>query len=143
MKKAIVVGATSGIGRGLALLLARNGYDVCVTGRRESLLDELLKELPGNPISRRMDVTDADASIAVFNEIVAEMGRVDLVVISAGTGFIDPELPWDNDRQTIETNVTGFTALANAAWHQFMRQESGHLVGISSIAAERGGGAAA
>ena len=71
------------------------------------------------------------------------MNGVDLIVISAGTGSGDPGLPWDKEKATLETNVMGFTAMANVAYHHFNQKGSGHLVGISSIAAIRGGGAPA
>ena len=63
---------------------------------------------------------------------------MELVVISAGIGFINPELNWPEEKATIDVNVTGFAALANVAFRHFEQMQSGHLVGISSIAALRG-----
>lgn len=142
MKKAIVIGATSGIGRELALVLSCNGYTVCATGRRIELLVTFRSELSSPLLVREMDVSKPTEAIVIFQTIVSELGGVDLVVISAGTGFLDSELSWENDKKTIDVNVTGFTAIANAAYHQFKEQGSGHLVWISSVAALRGGGAA-
>jgi short-subunit dehydrogenase len=59
-------------------------------------------------------------------------------VISAGTGFLNPNLSWELEKQTIDVNVSGFTALADAAMQYFMQSGRGHLVGISSLAALRG-----
>ena len=139
MKKAIVIGGSSGIGRELSLILSQNDYTVCATGRRTELLESLRSELPSSSLVHRMDVSDPSEAIVIFKALVAELGGVDLVVISAGTGFVDPELDWTKDKETIDVNVTGFTAIANAAYHQFREQGVGHLVGISSLAAIRGG----
>lgn len=143
MKNAIVIGASSGIGRELAIQLSEQGYRVCVTARREELLQELLPSLNEDSFIQGMDVSMAEESIRKFDAIAEKMGTVDLVIISAGTGFLDAEMPWENDCRTIEVNVSGFTAMANAAYHLFRRQGHGHLVGISSIAAVRGGATAA
>ena len=141
MKKAIIIGATSGIGRELAKVLSGAGYIVGITGRRLHLLEELEAELPGKVYTRALDVS-GENSISNLRELIDEMGGVDLVVINAGTGSIDPDLPWENEKTTIETNVLGFTAMANVAFHHFREKGSGHLAGVSSIAGIRGGGGA-
>ena len=139
MKKAIIIGASSGIGRELAKTLASRDYIVGITGRRTELLTELQAELPNKCHMRTMDVADTAKSIDALNSLIAEMGGVDLVVISAGTGHGTPDLQWPNDKATIDTNVLGFTAIAITAFNHFVKQGHGHLVGISSIAGIRGG----
>jgi len=139
MKKAIIIGASSGIGRELAKILVSHGYIVGVAGRRTELLSELNSELTSKCHMRTMDVADTSTSIETFNSLIAEMGDVDLVVISAGTGHGTPDLQWPNEKDTIDTNVLGFTAIADTAFNYFVKQGYGHLVGISSIAAIRGG----
>jgi len=67
---------------------------------------------------------------------------LDLLVISAGVGFINPDLAWDPEQETLAVNVMGFAAVAGFGMRLFMRQGAGHLVGISSVAAYRGNGAA-
>ena len=74
----------------------------------------------------------------IFNEIVNEFGVIDLVVQSSGVGFINPKLHWDKEEQTINTNVLGVTKLYTLSYSLFKKQQSGHLVGISSIASLRG-----
>ncbi|MFH1842281.1 MAG: SDR family NAD(P)-dependent oxidoreductase [bacterium] len=143
MNQAIIIGATSGIGRELALILARNGYTIGITGRRTELLAELQAELPGKSFRRTMDIADTEKAMATLERLLTEMGDVELLVICAGVGFIDPELPWARERKTVAVNVLGFTAIANVAYHHFQARGSGHLVGISSIAALRGGPAPA
>ena len=139
MKKAIIIGASSGMGRELAKILVCHDYIVGITGRRTELLRELQTELLDKCIMCTMDVADTSTAIATFNSLIVEMGEVDLVVISAGTGHGTPNLQWPNEKDTIDTNVLGFTAIADTAFNYFVKQGYGHLVGISSIAAIRGG----
>lgn len=139
MNKAIVIGASSGIGRELSKILARNQYTVGVMARRVHLLDELRNEMGNDVLVERIDVTDADAAQEALTRFIEKMGGVDLLVISAGTGHLNPELNWTLENDAIKINVTGFAAVANVAVKHFMGKGSGHLVGISSIAALRGG----
>lgn len=142
MKKAIIVGATSGIGLELAKVLAHSGYSVGITGRRLHLLEKLKSELGENIFLQTLDVSQSGAANDL-ECIIKVMGGVDLIIISAGIGSIDPLLTWNKEKETIKTNVLGFTVMANVAWHHFREKGKGHLVGISSIAAIRGGDAPA
>lgn len=139
VKKAIVIGASSGIGRELAKILSRNEYVVGVMARRVQLLDELHSEAVGTFVVREIDVADAESAMEILDKFINEMDGVDLIVISAGTGEVNNNLSWHLENETIKTNVSGFAALVNVAMHHFMEKGSGHLVGISSIAALRGG----
>ncbi len=138
MKKAIVVGATSGIGKELARLLAKNGYQVGVTGRRKALLVALKQEQPDSFFIKTFDVTDTTLSILELNELVAELGGLDLLLISSGTGELNDNLDFEPEKRTIDTNVIGFTAIADWAFNYFRNQGFGHLAAISSIAGIRG-----
>jgi short-subunit dehydrogenase len=142
LKKAIIVGASSGIGKALAKLLAKNGFIVGLVARRLELLLELQREIGEQALVRQIDVADTHHAIAQFSEFVQEMGQIDLIIISAGTGFINPELDWEKENETIAVNVAGFAAIANVAVHHFLKNATGHLVNISSIAAIRGSGSA-
>ena len=115
MKKAIVIGASSGIGRALGKTLAEAGYAVGLAARRVPLLDELKQEIGGSTIVKKIDVADADHAMSSLSELLEEMGQVDLVVICAGVGFINRELEWNPERETIAVNVTGFAAMANVS----------------------------
>ena len=139
MKKAIVIGASSGIGRELSKTLYRNGYTVGVMARRVHLLDELRNGMGNDMFVERIDVSDADSAKDALTKLIYKMGGVELVVISAGTGHLNPELDWTLENEAIKTNVTGFAAIANVALKHFMEKGSGYLVGISSIASLRGG----
>lgn len=137
-QKVIIIGATSGIGEALARRYARQGYRVGITGRRTQLLEKLAAELPVAVSLRTMDVTKAEAA-QQLSQLIDEMGGADIIVINAGIGFLDSSIPWDKELATIDTNVTGFARMANVAFNYFTSQGHGHLVGISSIAALRGG----
>jgi len=137
-KKAIIIGATSGIGKELAKVVSKNNYIVGLAGRRTHLLNELKEGLPNNSFIRHIDVAKPDEAMNQLKDLISEMGDVDLIVISSGVGFINSDLHWFNERETIDVNVSGFAAMANVAMHHFLLKGSGHLVGISSIAALRG-----
>ena len=142
MKKAIIVGATSGIGRELAVVLSENGYALGIVGRRGDCLDELKSSLSSPVFARQIDVAESDRAMDLLAQLIDEMQGVDLVVVSAGVGFINPDLNWRDEKATIDINVSGFAAVANVAFHHFEQVGTGHLVGISSIAALRGSGEA-
>jgi short-subunit dehydrogenase len=142
MKRAIVIGASSGIGKELAIVLSQNGLAVGLMARRIDLLQELTSNLPNRAFSRQADIADHRPAMAILENLIEEMGGVDLVVISSGAGFINPDLDWANEKETVDVNVIGFAAMANVAFRHFVKAGSGHLVGISSIAAIRGSGGA-
>ncbi len=135
----IIIGATSGIGRALAKELASSGSLVGVTGRRLELLESLQQEISSPCYTSQFDVSNVEQSVSAFNELVSAMGTVDAVVINAGFGSIDEKLPLSQEMQTVSVNVAGFTTIANLAYKYFQEQGSGHIIGISSVAAVRGG----
>lgn len=139
-KKAIVIGATSGIGKELADIFIMNGYSVGIAGRREDLLADIKRGNPDRYFTKYIDVSKTAEAIDQLNGLILEMGGVEIIVISAGIGYINKELDWTKEKETIDVNVSGFTAMANAAIHHFLSKGGGHLVGISSIAAIRGDG---
>ena len=138
MKRAIVIGATSGIGKGIARLLADNGYKVGITGRRTNLLEDLRKESPDHYSVKTFDITNTKSISNHLSELTQELGGLDLLIISSGTGDLNDNLDFEIEKRTIDTNVSGFTAIADWAFNYFKQQKSGHLVAISSIAGLRG-----
>jgi len=138
MKKAIVVGATSGIGKELAIILAEHNCKVGITGRREQLLLNLQASKPDNFIISVFDVSLIDYIPQALQKLTDELGGLDLLVLSSGTGKINPELDTAFEQQTNAVNVAGFTAVANWAFNFFERQGSGHFAAITSVAAIRG-----
>ncbi len=138
MKKAIIIGATSGIGKELAKILVNNNYKVGITGRRVELLNDLKTQHPSLFCTRAFDITNIHIVVENLEILIAELGGLDLLVISAGTGDLNPELNFEIEQQIVETNVTGFTCIANWTFNYFKKQKSGHLVAISSIGGLRG-----
>jgi short-subunit dehydrogenase len=138
MKKAIIIGATSGIGRGLAKLLADDNYKVGITGRRTELLNELKNKNPNSYFIKSFDVTDTKIAVEKLEELTTELGGLDLLIISSGTGDINEKLDFEIEKRTIDTNVTGFTCIANWTFNYFVKQKCGHLVAISSVGGLRG-----
>ncbi|MDR1021828.1 MAG: SDR family NAD(P)-dependent oxidoreductase [Prevotellaceae bacterium] len=137
-RKAIVVGATSGIGRGLAEVLVKNGYLVGITGRRAEKLAELKAQQPDSFCIAAFDVCDTNSVVQNLEKLVAELGGLDLLVINSGTGHRNPTLDFEKERTAIDVNVTGFTRVAGWAFSFFAKQKSGHLAAVSSIAGIRG-----
>jgi short-subunit dehydrogenase len=146
VQRAIVVGASSGIGAAVATELARYGYLVGVVARREEQLNALCATLnAANPHAPRAfafphDVTDYEAVPALFQLIVQELGGLDLIVYVAG---VQPAVALDEynfakDKAMIDVNLLGAIAWLNQAAVRFSRAKRGHIVGISSIAGDRG-----
>jgi short-subunit dehydrogenase len=138
MKKVIIIGSTSGIGKGLAQRFAANNCKVGITGRRKELLLELKDGNPDAYLTKVLDVTNSTSSIEQLEELTNELGGLDLLVISSGIGEINEALDFEIEKQTIDTNITGFTSIADWTFNYFEKQQSGHLVVISSIAGIRG-----
>lgn len=140
MKKAIIIGASSGIGKELAKLFAHSGYILGLAARRLNLLEDLKYELNCEVYLKRMDVSKPEEAVKILLEMIEIMGGMDLLVICSGTGEINPGLLWEYERDTIDVNVSGFTALSDAGMQYFLEKGSGHIAAISSIAALRGSG---
>ena len=138
MKKAIIIGATSGLGKGLAKLLAANNYKVGIMGRRTELLDELRQENPNSFFIKTFDITDINTATRKLEELTTKIGGLDLLIISAGKGDINDNLDFSIEKRTIDTNVSGFTCVADWTFNYFENQKFGHLVAISSVGGLRG-----
>ncbi|MBF4693761.1 SDR family NAD(P)-dependent oxidoreductase [Fusibacter ferrireducens] len=138
MSKAIIIGASSGIGRGLAKILAEDNYDLGLMARREKNLVELQKELPTKSYVQYIDISKQDEAIANLRELITDMNGVDLVIVTSGSGHINDALDWDKEKQTIDVNVSGVTAMIGTAYKYFEEKTQGHLVVISSVGAIRG-----
>ncbi|SFR55338.1 Short-chain dehydrogenase [Robiginitalea myxolifaciens] len=137
MKKAIVIGATSGIGNELAQILASNGYMVGITGRRRNLLEDLKITNPQNFAISAFDCTKENNS-QKLDALKDAIGGLDLLVLSSGTGDLNEDLVYGIENNTNQLNVIAFTQIASWAFNYFQNQGLGHLVVISSIAGLRG-----
>jgi short-subunit dehydrogenase len=137
-KKAIIVGASSGMGRELCRILVKRDYAVGITGRRENLLKELQAESPDRIFYRAFDIQDMSKTTKGLRELIRELGGLDLLVMSSGTGFLNKELDPEPEFQTIYTNVTAFTDIMTFIYTYFEKHPPGHIAAITSIAAIRG-----
>jgi len=137
-KKAIIIGASSGMGKELCRILVRKDYAVGITGRRENLLKELQSESPERIYYRAFDIRDMSKTTKRLRELIRELGGLDLLVLSSGTGFINEELDPEPEFQTIYTNVTAFTDIMTFTYAWFEKHPPGHIAAITSIAAIRG-----
>lgn len=142
MKKAVIIGATSGIGKSLTEILVGEGYVVGITGRREEILQSIQAAYSGRVFTQKMDVQDLSAIESICDQLVHQIGGLDLLIISAGIGEENSELNFEIENNVIKTNIQGFTCVADWAMRYFKVQGYGHLVNISSIAGIRGNGIA-
>ena len=139
LKRVLVIGASSGIGRELARLYARDGHALGVMGRRTALLEEFRAEFPGQVTVGTLDISSMNDTSAL-DDILEEMGGMDLCIYCSGVGIISRKLEWDIEKVTTDTNVNGFIRCAEWAFNYFVTQGGGQLVNISSIASWRGSG---
>ena len=141
MKKVIIMGATSGLGKEIAKFYISKGCVVGNAGRRTELLKSLQSLCPDRVHIQPVDVTSADAP-AALEKLVRACGGMDLYVHSSGIGFNNPQLTLDAETQTVTTNAVGFTQMIDTAFNYFARQGHGHIAAITSIAGTQGLGAA-
>ncbi|MBX5481541.1 MAG: SDR family NAD(P)-dependent oxidoreductase [Myxococcaceae bacterium] len=142
-RTALITGASSGLGRGLARWFATRGVQVFAAARREQQLEELAKECReagGKLEPMRLDVSDSDDTIRRIRELDERVGGLDLVIANAGVGADTPakRLEWEDVKRIIDVNVTGAAATLCAVLPRMVERDRGHLVGISSLAAYRG-----
>ena len=142
MRKAIVIGATSGIGKSISEILIQNGYAVGVTGRRLEMLQSLKEKYPKQMCYSQMDVQELSSIESICNKLVHQLGGLDLLIISAGIGDENKMLDFAIEKKVIKTNIQGFTCVADWGMNYFKKQGHGHLVNISSIAGLMGNGEA-
>ena len=122
-KRAIVMGATSGIGQEVARLLAANGYEVGIAGRREERLVQMAQATPGIVTHRQIDVTKEDAPTELY-KLIEELGGMDLYFHSSGIGWENVALDADKELKTVETNGVGFVRMVSAAYNWFAEQRA-------------------
>jgi len=139
MPAAIIVGASTGIGRALARELASRGYALGLVARRQELLQQLASELPSNSVIDVVDVTHLEETTGKLTAMFEKLGDIDLFIYNSGIGRENPPLDLTPELDTIRVNVVGFANAMNVAVRVMERQGHGHLVGISSIASFRGG----
>ena len=141
MQKAIIIGATSGIGQEVAKILVRQGWHIGIAGRREKALRALQATAPNQIVTERLDVTEENAPLHL-QKLIERLGGMDLFFLSSGVGYQNREVVPDIELNTARTNVEGFTRMVTAAFHYFKQKGYGHIAVISSIAGTKGLGVA-
>ncbi|HEY6078712.1 MAG TPA: SDR family NAD(P)-dependent oxidoreductase [Polyangiaceae bacterium] len=140
LTKVVVVGASSGIGEAMARQLAAEGADVAIVARRQSELERLAAERPGKLRVFAHDVENTAEVPALFERIERELGGVDGLIYAAGVmpKVDEGEYSFEKDRAMVSVNLLGAMAWMNQAAARFETARTGTILGISSIAGERG-----
>ena len=102
------------------------------------MLKKLKSENPDSFLTKALDIKDINIAVKELEELVTELGGLDLLIFSSGTGDHNENLAFEIEKRTIDTNVIGFTCIADWSFNFFESQKSGHLVTISSIGGLRG-----
>lgn len=144
-KNVLITGASSGLGAGMARILAAKGHHLALTARRvdrlEALRDELLAAHPDiEVVVHALDVNDHDRVFEVFKQAVTDLRGLDRVIVNAGLGKGGRigTGKFHANKQTAETNFIAAIAQCEAAMEHFYERKAGHLVVISSMSAMRG-----
>lgn len=141
MKRAVIIGATSGIGREVAKQLLLQGWHLGIAGRRLPSLEALQSSAPDRVEVAALDVTQPDAAPKLSN-LIRRVGGMDLFLLSSGIGYQNIGLNPDIELETTRTNVEGFTRMVDTAFNYFREHGGGQLAVISSVAGTKGLGVA-
>jgi short-subunit dehydrogenase len=131
-----ITGVSSGFGKEVALMALKRGDQVIATFRKEDQLNSFLKENPKNAYAYLMDVSNFDQVISVANEVISQFERIDVVVNSAGYGFVGvvEETSIQDANDVMNINFYGTLAVTKAFLPFMRKQGSGHIIQISSSA---------
>ncbi len=144
-KNVLITGASSGLGAGMARILAAKGHHLALTARRVDRLEALKAEIEAahpdvKVVVHALDVNDHDQVFAVFKQAIRDLAGLDRVIVNAGLGKgarIGTGKFYAN-KETAETNFVAAIAQCEAAMEHFYERQAGHLVVISSVSAMRG-----
>jgi NADP-dependent 3-hydroxy acid dehydrogenase YdfG len=142
LRTVLITGASSGIGRALALEYGARGCHVALLARRQTELDavaEGVRQRGGTATPFAVDVADAAAAAQAVKAAETALGGLDMVVANAGVGHHGhaARLKWDDVERTIDVNIKGAMATLCAAIPIMLAQQHGHLVGVTSLAGKR------
>lgn len=135
---AVVIGGTSGIGRAIAYGMAEAGADVVATGRRQELVDELsaaIRQVGRKTVSRTVDVADRKSIDALRDQVVAELGGVDILVNAAGRIKRTPtkDMPEQEWSDIFDTNLTGILRCCQSFYEPLAASRHARIVNIASL----------
>ena len=137
MKRAIVIGASSGIGKLVAQLLIDEGWTVGLAARRDGMLLPMMHAHEDRVKVMKIDVTASNATESL-NTLIKRIGGMDLFFYAAGIGKQNRELEEQIELSTVRTNALGFTRMIGEAYRYFAKQGEGHIAAITSIAGTKG-----
>lgn len=129
----LIIGATSGIGYELWKHYTMTGNSVAITGRRDEILQQQIKENPQNTIAFQCDIADLSSFDFMLRDVMSKFGHLDLAIICAGVGELNPELKLSTELATLSVNVNGWTNAIDSIYKIFENQKSGHIVTITSV----------
>ncbi|MBQ5975812.1 MAG: SDR family NAD(P)-dependent oxidoreductase [Bacteroidales bacterium] len=140
MKKAIIIGATSGLGREVAARLVEKGWKVGITGRRTEALETFRNEHGADKVCiATMDVTRED-SVAALDALLEQTGEPDLFFYASGVGYQNHELDLDKELRTVQTNCEGMVRMVDhffnyvRSHNYYSPKHKAHVAVISSVA---------
>lgn len=142
-RRAIVMGATSGIGKEVVKILTEKGWLVGIAGRRQTILQQMQSKNLNIVATEDIDVT-TDNATEKLAKLIGKTGGMDLYFHSSGIGCQNRELDFDKEVSTVSTNTLGVTRMVNTAFHYFENHKGkeGMIAVISSIAGTKGLGPA-
>lgn len=141
MKRAIIMGASSGMGLEVAKLLLADGWRIGIAARRLSVLNTMKDENSEMVEVAQIDITKEEAPDRLL-DLVERVGGVDLYLHASGIGKQNADLDAEIEMKTVETNATGFTRMVDAVFRHMANNGGGHIAVISSIAGTKGLGPA-
>ncbi|WP_159021575.1 SDR family NAD(P)-dependent oxidoreductase [Formosa sp. L2A11] len=132
MKKAIIIGGTSGIGQGITDVLVSNKFKVGITGIEKATIEELENSKKENFKAEYLDCINSNTSETI-TELVNWLGGLDILIFSAGIGNLNKDLGYKVENNANKLNVLAFTEVADWSYRFFKKQGHGHFVSVSSI----------
>ncbi|RQV92762.1 MAG: SDR family NAD(P)-dependent oxidoreductase [Calditrichaeota bacterium] len=133
-KNVFIVGATSGIGLAIAEIYLRRGAKIAGFGRNSDKLEQLEEAYPDKFYGFRLDICDHNSIFETIPKAIEKVGPADILIVSSSINNRNSKFSWTIERQILDTNVLGYAAVLNFAVGYFLKQNRGHLVGITSIA---------
>ena len=141
-KKAVITGASKGLGYAMAKALSQAGADVVLTARTMPLLEELAQEITGygcKAIPLKCDVSDYDQVQKMIQNAAAEMGKIDILINNAGIALDRPfkDMSFDEWEKILQVNINSTFSTCKAVGPYMVKQRSGKVINISSVLGER------
>ena len=128
-----IIGATSGIGHDLWKHYVAKGDRVAVIGRRKTEIDLMIQDASDNTLGYACDISNIKAFYEAFDMVMKEFSTIDLIIICAGIGDLNPELDIGTELSTVRVNVEGWTNCVDRSYNLFSCQQHGHLVVVTSV----------